>query len=72
MPLCASVIRIPYEELGLASAQWSDSELVDHMMKYPILINRPIVVTRWGVKLCVFPRLSAMGGHFAVFGNQIP
>ena len=42
----------PYEELGLASAQWSDSELIDHMMKYPILINRPIVVTPWGVKLC--------------------
>lgn len=42
----------PYEELDLASAHWSDSELIDHMMKYPILINRPIVVTPWGVKLC--------------------
>lgn len=42
----------PYEELGLASAHWSDSELIDRMMRFPILINRPIVLTPWGVKLC--------------------
>ena len=42
----------PYEELGLGSARWTDGELIDQMLKAPILINRPIVVTPWGVKLC--------------------
>ena len=42
----------PYDELDLGSAHWTDSELIDHMMRYPILINRPIVITPWGVKLC--------------------
>jgi arsenate reductase len=42
----------PYAELGLGHAHWTDDELVDHMLKHPILINRPIVVTPWGVKLC--------------------
>jgi arsenate reductase len=42
----------PYDELGLGSTHWTDSELIDHMLKFPILINRPIVVTPWGVKLC--------------------
>src|SRR5512138_1772067 len=34
----------PYDELGLGDAKWTDDELVDFMMKHPILINRPIVV----------------------------
>jgi arsenate reductase (glutaredoxin) len=42
----------PYDELGLGSLHWTDSELIDHMLKCPVLINRPIVVTPWGVKLC--------------------
>ncbi len=42
----------PYDELGLGSAHWTDSELIDQMLKFPILINRPMVVTPWGVKLC--------------------
>lgn len=42
----------PYDELGLGAASWSDRELIDHMLKSPILINRPIVVTPWGAKLC--------------------
>jgi arsenate reductase len=42
----------PYAELGLADAQWSDDQLIDFMLAHPILINRPIVVTPKGVKLC--------------------
>jgi arsenate reductase (glutaredoxin) len=42
----------PYAELGLADSHWTDEELVDFMLQYPILMNRPIVVTPWGVKLC--------------------
>lgn len=42
----------PYAELGLGAAHWTDDQLVDPMLAHPILINRPIVVTPWGVKLC--------------------
>ena len=42
----------PYAELGLADPKWSDDQLLDFMLKYPILINRPIVVTPKGVRLC--------------------
>ncbi len=42
----------PYEELGLWNDQWTDAQLIDQMLAHPILINRPIVVTPWGVKLC--------------------
>ena len=42
----------PYEELDLGSAKWSDEELLDFMMVNPILINRPIVVTARGTRLC--------------------
>jgi arsenate reductase len=42
----------PYGELGLAHADLSDDDLLDAMMAHPILINRPIVVTKLGVKLC--------------------
>jgi arsenate reductase len=42
----------PYAELGLADPKWSDDELIDVMLAQPILINRPIVVTSKGVKLC--------------------
>ena len=42
----------PYAQLGLDSRTLSDDELIDAMLAHPILINRPIVVTPWGVKLC--------------------
>ena len=42
----------PYAELGLADASLSDDALIDAMMAHPILINRPLVVTPLGVKLC--------------------
>ena len=42
----------PYEELGLDDASLSDVQLVDAMMAHPILINRPIVETDRGVRLC--------------------
>jgi arsenate reductase len=42
----------PYEALGLAEDSFSDDELVDAMLAHPILINRPIVVTPLGTKLC--------------------
>lgn len=42
----------PYADLGLGDPKWSDDELIDFMMTYPILINRPVVVTPLGTKLC--------------------
>lgn len=42
----------PYAELGLADPKWSGDELIDFMLSYPIPINRPIVVTPRGTKLC--------------------
>ena len=42
----------PYAELGLGDTSLSDEALVDAMMTHPILINRPLVVSPLGVKLC--------------------
>jgi arsenate reductase len=42
----------PYAQLALADARWTDDELLDFMVAQPILINRPIVVTPKGVRLC--------------------
>ncbi|PNM23701.1 arsenate reductase (glutaredoxin) [Yersinia enterocolitica] len=42
----------PYEQLGLAENTFSDDQLVDFMLQHPILINRPIVVTPLGTRLC--------------------
>lgn len=42
----------PYDELGLDDPKWTDGEIVDFMLAHPILIERPIVVTPKGVRLC--------------------
>ncbi len=42
----------PYDALGLDAPTWTDDQLIDLMLAQPILINRPIVVTPLGVRLC--------------------
>ncbi|HUZ65130.1 MAG TPA: arsenate reductase (glutaredoxin) [Acetobacteraceae bacterium] len=42
----------PYDELGLDDPKWTDEALIEAMLAHPILINRPVVVTPLGVKLC--------------------
>jgi arsenate reductase (glutaredoxin) len=59
----------PYAELGLDNAALTDDQLLDAMMAHPILINRPIVVTPKGVRLCrpselVLDLLPAQQGEF--------
>ena len=59
----------PYAELGLDNAALTDDQLLDAMMAHPILINRPIVVTPKGARLCrpselVLDLLPAQQGEF--------
>ncbi|MFZ0022779.1 arsenate reductase (glutaredoxin) [Acinetobacter sp.] len=42
----------PYAELNLDDASWSDEKLIEAMLQHPILINRPLVVTELGTRLC--------------------
>jgi arsenate reductase len=52
---CRALLRkkgTPYDELGLDDTSLSDDALIDAMLAHPILINRPIVVTSKGSKLC--------------------
>lgn len=59
----------PYAELGLDNQALTDEQLLDAMLAHPILINRPIVVTPEGVRLCrpserVLDLLPAQQGEF--------
>jgi len=42
----------PFAELGLADPKWSDDQLLDFLQQHPILMNRPVVRTPLGTKLC--------------------
>ncbi|AQV16303.1 arsenate reductase (glutaredoxin) [Acinetobacter pittii] len=42
----------PYKDLELEQNHWTDEQLIDFMLQYPILINRPFVVTPKGTRLC--------------------
>lgn len=60
----------PYSELGLQDATLSDAQLIDAMLAHPLLINRPIVATPVGTRLCrpseaVLDLLPALPGPFA-------
>lgn len=42
----------PYAELGLADPRWTDEQLLDFIVQHPILMNRPVVTTPLGTRLC--------------------
>jgi arsenate reductase len=65
----------PYEELGLHDASLSDEALLDAIMRHPILMNRPLVVTPKGVRLCrpsetVIDLLPLQRGEFFKEGGE--
>ena len=67
-----------FSELGLSDVNLSDDQLIDAMMAHPILINRPIVVSELGTKLCrpsevvldILPA-SAQGGSFTKEDGEV-
>ena len=67
-----------FSELGLSDVNLSDDQLIDAMMAHPILINRPIVVSELGTKLCrpsevvldILPA-SAQGGTFTKEDGEV-
>ncbi len=42
----------PYDELGLGDTKWTDAQLLDFIRKHPVLLQRPIVVTPLGTRIC--------------------
>jgi arsenate reductase len=42
----------PYDELGLGDPKWSDAQLLDFILQHPVLLQRPIVVTPLGTRIC--------------------
>jgi arsenate reductase (glutaredoxin) len=42
----------PFHELGLADLKWTDEQLIEQILAHPVLMNRPVVVTALGTKLC--------------------
>ena len=65
----------PFQELGLGDPSLSDDQLLDAMMEHPVLINRPIVVTPLGVRLCrpseaVLDILPPQQGEFVKEGGE--
>jgi arsenate reductase len=66
----------PFHELDLGNDKWADDQLVDFMMQHPILINRPIVETPKGTKLCrpseaVFSLLNKPLDHFVKEDGEV-
>lgn len=66
----------PFDELGLGDDKWTDDQLIDFMMEHPILINRPIVVSEKGVRLCrpsetVLDLLPAEVGSFTKEDGEV-
>lgn len=67
----------PFHELGLGDAKLTDAQLLDAMMKFPILVNRPFVVTELGTRLCrpsevvleILPR--SQRGYFAKEDGEV-
>lgn len=49
---CSGKRAGPFHDLGLSNASLTDDELLDTMIQHPILINRPIVISPKGVRLC--------------------
>jgi arsenate reductase (glutaredoxin) len=42
----------PYAELKLGEVHWTDDELISQILAHPVLMNRPVVITPWGTRLC--------------------
>lgn len=66
----------PYKDLELEQADWTDEQLIDFMVQYPILINRPFVVTPKGTRLCrpsevVLDILDSNLGYFAKEDGEV-
>jgi arsenate reductase len=59
---------MPYKEFGLDDPKWTDEQLIDQMLAHPTLINRHIVVTEKGVKLCR-PRFVKEDGEVVETGS---